>query len=454
MNMDDLKAIAVAKDKELAHRVERLFPNAHVRVRWERSLDRALERFETETFDVLLVTSAAFAAGEMRGVEAVEIIASQSPVTQILFLADPKDIGDAMSAMKAGSYQYARFPIGDEELRLLIETAIAKRPQYGTNLLRETGKREAKFEKLVGKSRPMQDVYRQIRQASATDMPVLLSGETGTGKDLAAQAIHQQSDRSGGPYIPVNLGSLPPELVASELFGHEKGAFTGASDRQIGTFEQAHDGTIFLDEISTVDEKVQVTLLRLMEQKKFRRLGGRRSRPNNARIVTATNQDLMESVQRGTFRQDLFYRLEVFHIALPPLRERQGDVLLLIEEFLGRYNRAYHKTIEGISPECMNLLEMYDWPGNVRELKNVIQRAALVCTGDVLRTEHLPPRFQTERSVRPKVTFDVGTPLNEVEREMVIRALAVADNNRTQAAQLLAISRRALYNKLRKHGID
>jgi DNA-binding NtrC family response regulator len=454
MESDIVRIIVVARNAKLARRIEGLFPNRGVRVCRESSIDSVLERFESESYDVLLITSAAFKAGEIDGIELLEVIAAKSPITQVLFLVEPRDIRIAMSALKAGTYQYAKLPMGDEELRLLIEMAIEKRPQYGANLLLEAEKHEVKFEKLIGRSPSMQEVYRQIRQAAATDMPVLLIGETGTGKDLAAQAIHRQSLRSEGPYIPVNLGAIPTELVASELFGHEKGAFTGAVERRKGIFEQAHNGTVFLDEIAAVDEKVQVSLLRLIEQKKFHRLGGRRAISSNVRLTAASNQDLADAVRQGTFREDLYYRLDVFRIVMPPLRERQGDIPLLIDEFLERYNRKFQKNILGIAPECVGVLESYDWPGNVRELKNVIQRAVLVCTGEVILPEHLSPRFRPDRPIRPKITFEIGTALDEVEREMVIRALSVTKNNRKRAAEILGISRRTLYNKLRKHDIE
>jgi len=275
---------------------------------------------------------------------------------------------------------------------------------------------------------------------------VLLEGETGTGKDLAARHIHATSERRDGPYVPVNLAALPVELVAGELFGHEKGAFTGK-------FEQAQGGTIFLDEIGMIDEKVQVSLLRLVEQRQLHRLGGNRPISTDARPVVASNQRLADLVREGRFRSDLYYRLDVFRIALPPLRERAGDVPLLVDEFIGRYNKAFSRHVLGISPACMGMLESYEWPGNVRELKNVVQRAVLLCPGDVILPEHLPTRFRTGVAVPQRVTFEVGTPLDEVEREMVRRALVATGNNRTQAAELLGISRRALYNKLRKHGI-
>ncbi|MGD2094093.1 MAG: sigma-54 dependent transcriptional regulator [Phycisphaerales bacterium] len=448
-----IRIIAVDKGFDLAQRLTVLFAKKSIEVHREFSVDRVLEKFESESYDVLIITSTVFRSGDVDGMELLEVIAMNSPMTQILFLAEPRDIQTAMSALKAGTYQYAKLPIDDEELRLLIETAIEKKPLYGTNLLLESKKHEVKLEKLVGQSSLMKEVYRQVRQAAVTDMPVLLLGETGTGKDLAAQAIHEQSERRNGPYVPVSLGALPSELVASELFGYEKGTFTGALGRREGKFELAQDGTVFLDEIATIDEKVQVSLLRLIEQKKFHRLGGKRAITSDARLIAASNEDLADAVHQGTFREDLYYRLDVFRIVMPPLRERLGDIPLLIDEFLKRYNRSFRKNIRGISPECVSLLEFYNWPGNVRELKNVIQRAVLVCTGEVLLMEHLPPRFKPDRPVYPTVSFKIGTPLIEIEREMITRALAVTKNNRKQAADLLGISRRALYNKLQRHNI-
>jgi len=366
-NSKKIRIIAVDKTMQLATQLAGLFAKDDVYVSRESDIDRVLERFESDPYDVLIITSAALKAGDMDGIGLLEVIAANSPMTQILFLVEPEDIQTAMSALKAGTYQYAKLPIGDDELRLLVKTAIEKRPLYGTNLFLEAKKHEVKFEKLVGQSQPMQEVYRQIRQAAVTDMPILILGETGTGKDLAAQAIHKQSERRNGPYIVVNLGALPSELIGSELFGHEKGAFTGALERREGKFEQARDGSIFLDEISTIDEKVQVSLLRLIEQKKFQRLGGKRTISTNARLIAASNQNLSDTVEQGMFRKDLYYRLDVFRIIMPPLRERAGDVVLLVDEFIRRYNKTFQKNILGISPECISLLESYDWPGNVRQ---------------------------------------------------------------------------------------
>ncbi|MFW6044835.1 MAG: sigma-54 interaction domain-containing protein [Planctomycetota bacterium] len=311
------------------------------------------------------------------------------------------------------------------------------------------------FKEIVGRSQPMREVYRQIRQAAGTDIPVLLIGETGTGKELVARSIHRRSQRSDGPFSAVNLGALPQDLVASELFGHVRGAFTGATEEREGQFERAHDGTIFLDEIASIPEKVQVSLLRLLERKQFQRLGGQETIRTNARLVAASNADLKDAVEEGEFREDLYYRLDVFRITLPPLRERPDDIPLLIEEFLKRYNNQFDKNVRGISPECVALLEERDWPGNVRELKNAIQRAVLVCEDDVLTRDNLPPRFRKEdENNNPSVSFKVGTPMEEIEREMIIRTLEYTRNNRSKAARLLDISRKTLYNKMDKYRIE
>lgn len=448
--MDEtIRIMCVSSTDALRSRLRRLLDG--VVVDWESGLGRALEQFEVRSFDVLVVTGAAVKRVKGEGLELLEVVFAKSPGTRVLFLAESGEIRMAMSALKAGTYQYARLPIGDEELRLLVETALARAPRFGENLLlRQDG--SAGFAPIIGRSPPMQELYRQIRQAAATDIPVLLTGETGTGKDLAAQAIHQQSGRKDGPYVPVHLGALPQELVASELFGHEKGAFTGAVRERPGKFEEACGGTVFLDEISTVDEKVQVSLLRLIEQRQLTRIGGQEAVRTDVRLITASNEDLLQLARRGTFREDLYYRLDVFHISLPPLRSRSGDIPLLIDVFMKRYNDEFQKQILGISPECVASLENYPWPGNVRELKNVIQRAVLVCPGEVLLPAHLPSRISAaEEATMPQVTFTVGTPLAEIEREMVMRTLKAVGHNKKRAAEVLGISRRALYGRLERY---
>jgi len=441
--------MCVDADGSLAGRVRGvLAQSTEVTVQRESSLGRAVEGFDERAYDVLLVSGRAV-DDEEQDIELLEIVSAKSPATQVLFVTDRADIALAMSALRAGSYQYIREPVGDEELQLVLETALAQRPAFAQNVLQRCD-RPAQVQQMIGRSGPMQELYRQIRQAAATDIPVLLTGETGTGKDLAAAAVHQGSNRAEAPYVPVHLGALPQELVASELFGHERGAFTGALERHIGRFEQAHKGTVFLDEISTLDERTQISLLRLLEQCRINRIGGRRAIRADVRVVAATNDDLLDLVERGRFREDLYYRLNVFHIVLPPLRDRHGDIPLLMDAFIKRFEEEFQKHIVGVSPECVALFEQYPWPGNVRELKNVLQRAVLVCMGSVLLPTDLPPRFRREAKPAATLTFRVGTSLAEVERVVLQRTLEAKRGNKKRTAEVLGISRRALYNKLRR----
>ncbi|MCF7854634.1 MAG: sigma-54 dependent transcriptional regulator [Candidatus Pacebacteria bacterium] len=310
-----------------------------------------------------------------------------------------------------------------------------------------------RFERMIGQSSEIKIVFARIRQAAATDVPVLILGETGTGKDLVAKAIHSRSKRADGVYIPVHLGAVPANLVASELFGHEKGVFTGATETRQGKFELGNGGTVFLDEIGTISERVQISLLRLLEQHKFHRLGGQDTFTTDVRLIAASNADLYEAVQKGTFREDLYYRLDVFRIDLPPLRQRRQDIELLVRSFLKSYCKSFGKAIKDIPVDALSLLQNYHWPGNIRELKNVIQRAVLVCEGDALQPRHLPPRFHTKDSSQENIVFKVGTTLAEMEQRMIRKVLMVTGNNRKKSAELLGISRRTLYNKLEKYGL-
>ncbi|MCF8033423.1 MAG: sigma-54 dependent transcriptional regulator [Desulfarculaceae bacterium] len=443
-----IKILCVDPGREIFRQLQEVFIGHAYQIMLELNIGRVLERFEREGFAVLVISSAALRSNQWVGIELLEVVSAKSPGTQILFLINPKEIRLAASALKAGSYHYSKLPVSSEELKLLVESALDQRPQYAPNLLLQTTNKPPTFESMVGGSPAMREVYRQIRQAAATDIPVLLSGETGTGKDLASQAIHQLSSRKDGPYVPVHLGALPEDLVASELFGHEKGAFTGAWEHRLGCFELADKGTVFLDEISTVEEKIQISLLRLLEDSTLHRIGGVKGRKVNTRVIAATNENLEDAVERGAFREDLFFRLDVLHIHMPPLKQRDGDVPLLIDHFLKEFNQAYDKTVVGISPECVARLHAYDWPGNVRELKNVINRAVVVCVGDVLLPEHLPGRLHDKQGGRAMVSLPVGSTLEEMERELIKRTLDYAGGNRARTAELLGISRRTLYNKI------
>ena len=448
-----IKIIVVDRDLEILHQVQRVFSRDVAEVSFERTLEHAFEKLEEFTFEILFLSGSAFKFHPDSAFELLEIIATKCPITQILFLINPRELPLAFSALKAGSYQYAKLPVPDEELRMLVDSALANRPQYGLNLLLKEHAQKPGLEDMVGRSPAMQDVYRQIRQAAQADIPVLITGETGTGKDLVAQAIHQLSSRKEKPFVPIHLGSLPQELVSSELFGYEKGAFTGAWKSYKGSFERAKGGTVFLDEIGTIDEKSQVSLLRLLETKKLQRIGGIRSIRSNVRLISATNDNLDEAVRTGRFREDMFYRLDVFRIALPPVRDRKGDVPLLVDYYLKQFNEVNQTNILGISPECINRLDSYDWPGNVREIKNVLHRAVVMCNGEVLLPSHLPKRLVSEGHDPPTLTIRVGTTMQEVEKEMVTQTLNWTNHNRQLSAALLGMSRRTLYNKIAKYSL-
>jgi len=443
----------VDRELEIFRQVQSVFPRDVAEVSFERTLEHTLEKFEEFTFDILILTGSVFKLRPDSTFELLELIATKSTITQVLFLIYPKDLPLVSSALKAGSFQYAKLPVLDEELRMLVDTAISSRSEFGMNLLLKGDAQKPGFENMVGRSPAMRDVYRQIRQAAQTDIPVLVSGETGTGKDLVARAIHQLSNRSGKPFVPIHLGSLPQELVSSELFGYEKGAFTGAWKSYRGSFERANGGIVFLDEIGTIDEKNQVSLLRLLETKKVQRIGGDRFIRANVRMISATNENLDEAVRSGRFREDLFYRLDVFPIALPPVRHRQGDVTLLLDYYLKQFNEVHQTNIHGMSPECINLLESYHWPGNVREIKNVLHRAVVMCNGEVLLPQHLPKRLISGVHEPPVMTIPVGSTMQEVEKKMISQTLKWTGHNRQQAAALLGISRRTLYNKIAKYSM-
>jgi DNA-binding NtrC family response regulator len=440
--------LVIERGVELIRQLKRICSEKKFVIRAVQTIEHGFEYFEEHEIDILIVTGSVAHFGQIRGMEFLDIISEKSAATQILFLASSKDMSLVFSALKSGSYQYGKLPIPDGELEMLIKAALLHQPQYTPNLLLKSEARKTTFEQMVGGSSKMIDVYRQIRQAANTDMPVLLTGETGTGKDLVARAIHQQSTRSNKGFLPIHLGALPPELVAGELFGYEKGAFTGATKSHRGMFEKAEGGTIFLDEIGTIDEKVQISLLRLLETHKLERIGGTRTISANVRIVAATNENLSEAVEQGRFREDLFFRLDIFQIILPPLRERGGDIVLLVNNFLKQFSDDYQRDVVGISPDCISALESYDWPGNVREIKNVIHRAVLNCTAGILLPTHLPERLQKTRNQPQKISLPLGCTMKEAEREIIFRTLKWARNNRQRTASILGISRRSLYNKL------
>lgn len=307
---------------------------------------------------------------------------------------------------------------------------------------------------LIGTSHPMQKVYEQVAQAAPANTTVLIRGESGTGKELVAHAIHYNSPRSGKPFVKVNCAALPESLIESELFGYEPGAFTGADKQKKGRFELAHGGTLFLDEVGDLPAATQVKLLRVLQEREFERLGGVKPVRVDVRLITATNIDLEEALKKGSFREDLYYRLNVFGLFVPPLRERRSDILLLADHFVEKYAAAHARSVRRISTSAIDMLMSYHWPGNVRELENCIERAVLICEGGVIHAHHLPPTLQTAEVSNTLPGQSLADAISGFEKDLILDGLKIARGNRAKAARLLRTTERILNYKVSRHGID
>jgi Nif-specific regulatory protein len=334
--------------------------------------------------------------------------------------------------------------VDDERKRLMDEN---------THLLEELRERYD-FSNIIGTTGPMRQVYEQIAQVAHTNTTVLIRGESGTGKELIAHAIHYNSPRAKKPFIKVSCAALPDTLIESELFGYEKGAFTGAESRKKGRFEMAEAGTLFLDEIGDINLSTQVKLLRVLQEREFERLGGTETVRVNVRLIAATNKDLEQAIADGKFREDLYYRLNVFTIFVPPLRERKSDLLLLADHFLQKYSREHKKDIRRISTPAIDMLTCYHWPGNVRELENVIERAVLVCDGAAVHGHHLPPTLQTAQASGTVMRLSLAQAIAAYEKDIIQDALKTTRGNRAKAARLLNTTERIINYKVRKYAID
>ena len=386
------------------------------------------------------------------GLQVLRQIKEQSPETLVILMTAFSTVENAVEAMRLGAYHYVNKPFNLDEVALLVEKAL-ETSQLRREVRALRSSQSLSVDAIVGGSPVMQSVKGLInRVASSPASTVLLTGETGTGKDLAAKAIHFGSARAARPFVNITCSALPEQLLESELFGHERGAFTDARQQKRGLFETADGGTIFLDEIGEMTPGLQSKLLRFLEEKTFKRVGGLADIRVDVRVVAATNRDLEREVKAGKFREDLFYRLQVMPIALPSLRERKGDVIMLANYFIDQFNREFRKRIRGLSSSATALLEQYQWPGNVRELRNAIERAMLLSDRD-----HLEPQdFTLTRSVNP-TEFRLppeGVNLDEVERQLLVQALERAKGNQTQAAQLLGINRDQVRYRIEKFGLS
>ena len=420
------------------------------------ALDLALEFRPTVVVSDLVMPS-------MDGLALLEALRSELPATSVILLTGYGTVETAVSAMKEGAYDYLTKPVDVRRLRVLVAKAIEKSEvlREVTLLRRQLGS-VTSMGQLIGSSPPMQEIYRVVHQAASTNAPVLIAGESGTGKELVARTIHSLSSRGKGPFVAVNCSAIPETLLESELFGHERGAFTGAVERRAGYFELADQGTLFLDEIAEMSAALQAKYLRVLQDGVIRRLGGKAEVKVDVRIIAATNKDPVAAMKQGTFREDLYYRLNVFSLTMPTLRARKDDIALLADAFIAEFAAKYGKPAKALSEEALEALKRHTWPGNVRELRNCIERAvvssddvhipaALLSIGGQRLTAATPAAPASAAAMEATSDQPVGITLDEAERILILKTLAALGNNKTRAAECLGISLKTLHNKLRRY---
>lgn len=419
----------------------------------------ALACLEREEYDALLTDL------KMPGIGGLEILERSRQLSfppMAIVCTGYGSIDSAVQAMRLGAFDYITKPLRLEEIRLVLEKALAFRQLHRDNLqLRKQLKEKYRFENLIGQSEPMQEVFRLLERVADTDSTILIYGESGTGKELVARALHFNSSRRERPLVVVNCSAIPQELLESELFGHEQGAFTGAIRMRVGKFEMADGGSVFLDEIGDMSPALQAKLLRVLQEQEIERLGGSRPIRVNVRIIAATHRNLQEAIAQGTFREDLYYRLNVIPIQIPPLRERLSDIPLLVEHFVRLFNQSKGKELEGFSSEALDALMGYHWPGNVRELEHLVERMVILKGEGIAGKADLPEPYRgaagTEVSIPQTVLPEGGAQLPEwlrvIERSLVLQALERSGWVRQRAANLLGINRTTLVEKMKKLGI-
>lgn len=394
----------------------------------------------------------------LTGVEALEHIRQQYPDQVVIFVTAFGSVSLAVDAIKKGAYDFIEKPFDNDKLLLTVRRAVEHGKLKGEISTLKT-RLNPGHPPIIGESTGLKQIVAQVKRVAETDATVLIYGESGTGKELIARAVHANSNRAGKPFIAINCGAIPLSLMESELFGHEKGAFTDAKEMQAGTFEQANTGTLFLDEIGELPMDAQVKLLRVLEERRITRIGGKKSIPVDVRIVAATNRNLEEEVRKGGFRLDLLYRLNIFTVTIPPLRDRKQDIPLLIDYFISKHNKALNLSIRSITHQTIECICNYDWPGNVRDLENAIQSAMILSPDGIIQTEHLPLRVKGYEQTEPIISSENGggsiKEINaQVEKELILETLKKHNFNRSITAEALNISRKTLFNKMKRYGID
>lgn len=425
-----------------------------------KGVEVALAADGQEALDILATQDVDLVIADLRmprvdGIELLHRIKNEYPGTEVIILTGHGTVESAVEAMKIGAYDYVMKPVNLDELNLLLERALMLKAMKEENLAlhRQLDERYG-LDKIIGRSPAMMKVFRKIKQVAPSKATVLIQGESGTGKELVASAIHFNSPRKNKPFIKINCGALSPTLLESELFGHEKGAFTDAYKQKQGRFELANEGTIFLDEVSETTPEFQVKLLRVLQEQEFERVGGTRTVKVDVRVITATNKSLEQCVQEGRFREDLFYRLNVIQINLVPLRERAEDIPLLVNSFLKEFSQEYGKEMLDVSPKVMSILQQYHWPGNVRQLRNVIEGLVVMATTREITPKSLPEEIRSEVDRGRFLKIKTGSTIQEAERELIKATLLEVNGNKAKAARMLGLGRKTLYRKLQEYRIE
>jgi two-component system response regulator HydG len=453
--MDEKPKILVVDD-EASHRMmlRAVLTGEGYRVAEAADGTEAVRAVEKEAFDIILLDIRMTA---MDGIEALTEIRKISPLVPVLIMTAYASVKTAVEALKAGAFDYMTKPLDIEEVKILIEKALEHYHLRTENLaLKERLGDRFDFSRIIGRSAKMKILLDTLVMVAPSDATVFIMGESGTGKEVVANAIHHNSPRAGQPFIKVSCAALPETLLESELFGHEKGAFTGAVTRREGRFQLAHRGTIFLDEVGEMSPALQTKLLRVLQEKEFESLGSARTIKVDIRVIAATNKDLVKEVGEGRFREDLYYRLNVVPITIPPLRDRREDIPPLADHFLAIFREKNRKPIKGIAGKALDLLVRYDWPGNIRELENCIERAVIMAREEMIVPSDLPPLIQNLSGEGEVGGFAIpsGMSLETMERELIVKTLAETGGNRTRASEILGINRRTLQNKLKEYSLN
>jgi len=391
---------------------------------------------------------------ETDGLWLLRALKDDLPDCPVIFLTGRATIDAAVAAIREGAYDFIEKPVDPARLKVCIDRALEKK-----ETLREVQVLRRKLKQMgatdfIGASTAMRRVFELIEKVAPAKASVAITGESGTGKEMVARSIHNLSPRRDKPFIAINCASIPATLMESELLGHERGAFTGADQRRPGVFELAHGGTLFLDEVGEIPFELQAKLLRVLEEGRLRRLGGKTEIEVDVRVLCATNRDLKAEIRAGRFREDLFFRLNVFQVALPPLRERREDVAMLVQHFVEKFNQDSGKHVTGVHPQAMELLRAYDWPGNIRELRNAVERAVILSDGELITRDHLPPDMAGKGPERHVFRIGYGLTLDAVEKEYILGSLQRNANNKARTAEVLGVSEKTLYNKLNRYSAE